>query len=427
MNIPHFRPGLFALAALAAPAVLWSAADEIRLPLVPNGASRQIGSYVPQRLAVSAKKPSGILKAPADLAAPLYGELKLGPADHLASYFVILDEPNGAPSRLFVDTNGNGDLTDDPAPEWASRPVKGKDGADYTQYSGGALVNVSFGGEAVPLHLSLYRFDKRDPARAGLDGFVFYYSDYARAGSVTLNGQEYRAILSDRITTGDFRGKGGKTGPAGVLLFLDLNGNGKFDGATEMFDIRQPFNVGGTTYEVAGMTASGESFRLEKSAQKVAERKAPPPSAESGKAALRFTAKTTDGKSVDFPSSYAGKIVMLDFWATWCGPCVAELPNLTAVYNKYHDQGFEVLGISLDREGDGRKLADFTRSKKMPWPQVFDGKYWSAEVARLYSVNSIPRAYLVDGDTGMILAADGLRGPALDGAIRSALARKKTP
>jgi peroxiredoxin len=289
-------------------------------------------------------------------------------------------------------------------------------------------VNLSYGDEAVPLHLSLYRIDKRDPGRAGLDGFVFYYSDYARAGNVALNGQEYRAILSDRITTGDFRGRTGKTGPAGVLLFLDVNGNGKFDGPTEMFDIRQPFNIGGTTYEVAGMTASGGSFRIEKSAQKVAERKAPPPGGSgAGKPALPFQAKTTDGKSVDFPSSYAGKIVLLDFWATWCGPCVAELPNLTATYNKYHDQGFEVLGISLDREGDGRKLADFTRSKKMPWPQVFDGKYWSAEVARLYDVHSIPRAYLVDGDTGMILAADGLRGPALDGTIRSALARKKTP
>jgi hypothetical protein len=131
MNIPHFRPGLLALAALALPAVLWSAADEIKLPLLPTGAMMKIGSFVPQRLAVSSKKPSGLVKAPADLAAPLYGELKLGPSDRLKSYFVILDEPNGAPSRLFVDTNANGDLTDDPAPEWASRPVKGKDGADY--------------------------------------------------------------------------------------------------------------------------------------------------------------------------------------------------------------------------------------------------------------------------------------------------------
>jgi thiol-disulfide isomerase/thioredoxin len=117
---------------------------------------------------------------------------------------------------------------------------------------------------------------------------------------------------------------------------------------------------------------------------------------------------------------------MLDFWATWCPPCREEIPGLVAVYNKYHDQGFEVLGISLDKKDDAEKLATFTKDHNMPWPQIFDGKFWTAQVAVQYDVRSIPAAFLVDGDTGLIVAAGNqLRGEELDGTLAKALAKKK--
>jgi thiol-disulfide isomerase/thioredoxin len=117
---------------------------------------------------------------------------------------------------------------------------------------------------------------------------------------------------------------------------------------------------------------------------------------------------------------------MLDFWATWCPPCRAEIPGLVAAYNKYHPQGFEVLGVSLDKKGDDEKLAAFTKDQKMPWPQVFDGKYWTAQVAVQYDVRSIPAAFLVDGDTGVIVATgNDLRGEQLEGTLEKALAKKK--
>src|SRR5712675_891831 len=94
-----------------------------------------------------------------------------------------------------------------------------------------------------------------------------------------------------------------------------------------------------------------------------------------GGKAPAFEAKSTDGKTIKFPEDYKGKVVLLDFWATWCGPCRSEMPNVVSSYEKLHEQGFEILGISLDRDNQGDKLAAYTRDNKMPWPQVYDGRF----------------------------------------------------
>ena len=425
-NSPTVLPALLAALALSLPTAI-GADSPAKLNVLPSGAAAKMGGYFPLRLAVSADKPAGLGKVPGDLAAPLFGVFKLGPAEAPQSFAVILDEPEGKPSRLMVDANGNGDLTDDPAPEWTSRPVKGSDGKEYTQFSGSTKLALRMGGETSQITMRVYRFDKRDPARAAQAGFLFHYPDYAREGEVMVGDKTYKALLADRQATGDFRGKEGTN--SGVQLFLDVNGNGRFEAGTEAFDVRQPFNIAGQTYELAGLTAGGESFRVQKSAKVVAERKAPPaaPRPEliaAGKPAKVFKANTTGGTAIDFPASFKGKVVLLDFWATWCGPCIGELPHLTAAYQKFHGKGFEVLGISLDRPGDDKKLANFTKEKNMPWPQVFDGKYWQAEVAQLYGVRSIPTAYLVDGDTGLVIANSGLRGSQLEKTIEAALEKK---
>ncbi len=131
---------------------------------------------------------------------------------------------------------------------------------------------------------------------------------------------------------------------------------------------------------------------------------------------LKFTA--VDGREVDL-SKLRGKVVLIDFWATWCGPCVAELPNVKAAYAKYHDHGFEIIGISLDKAADRQKLIDFTTRENMPWPQYFDGKYWKNELAVKYGIQSIPSMFLLD-QNGKVVSTNA-RGEKLEVEVKRLL------
>jgi thiol-disulfide isomerase/thioredoxin len=131
-----------------------------------------------------------------------------------------------------------------------------------------------------------------------------------------------------------------------------------------------------------------------------------------------FNEKDVTGKPLSI-ASYKGKVVLVDFWATWCGPCRAELPNVIATYKKYHDQGFEIIGVSLDQ--DQAKLTGFTKSMNMTWPQFFDGQGWQNKLAVKYGIESIPATYLLDGN-GKIIGRD-LRGDELTQAVAKALGK----
>jgi thiol-disulfide isomerase/thioredoxin len=128
-----------------------------------------------------------------------------------------------------------------------------------------------------------------------------------------------------------------------------------------------------------------------------------------------------DGKPLSL-AGLKGKVVLLDFWATWCGPCMQELPNVLAAYRKYHDKGFEIVGISLDQ--DEKKLRACLTGKGMTWPQFFDGKGWQNAVAVDYGIQSIPATFLLDKDGKVV--RKGLRGPALERAIEKLLGTKKS-
>ena len=141
-----------------------------------------------------------------------------------------------------------------------------------------------------------------------------------------------------------------------------------------------------------------------------------------GAKAIPFTEKSTTGQEIKVPEGYKGKLIMLDFWATWCGPCRAELPNLVKVYDEFRSKGFEVIGISLDNEKTMPTLAKFLQDNHMSWQQIADGQGWKAALGAKYDVHAIPAAWLIDGTTGQVVAAKNeLRGAALRDTVERCL------
>ncbi|MDR2496426.1 MAG: AhpC/TSA family protein [Tannerellaceae bacterium] len=166
------------------------------------------------------------------------------------------------------------------------------------------------------------------------------------------------------------------------------------------------------------VAGAGETFKAVPEIQKIADRLAVLEKVGIGKTFTDFEMPDPKGVSHKLSEYVAkNKLLLVDFWASWCGPCRRSMPHLKELYAQYHSKGFEILGVSFDRTHEAwvKGIADL----ELPWPQISDIKYWQCEAGVIYGVNSIPHTLLIDGN-GLIVDKN-LHGEELDNRIAALL------
>jgi beta-lactamase regulating signal transducer with metallopeptidase domain/peroxiredoxin len=149
------------------------------------------------------------------------------------------------------------------------------------------------------------------------------------------------------------------------------------------------------------------------------EKKADPMAELVGKVVPDFSATDLDGKPISL-QQYRGKVVLLDFWAVWCPPCIVEMPNVKKVYDTYKDQGFDIIGVSLDT--DETRLRNYLKENDISWRQIFSGQRWNSPLARQYHIHAIPAPWLIAKD-GTLISREA-RGEKLEQLVVEALKDK---
>ncbi|MBC7222471.1 redoxin domain-containing protein [Candidatus Bipolaricaulota bacterium] len=319
-----------------------------------------------------------------ELVTKLFGEIALGEAE----YAILLGVSAQNEVALWVDFDGDGRLT-------AAEGLKG------TRITGGR--SWSFVLRAVPKGAEPYDYPLTVLWPEGR-GYVFLVGGAPRRGFF----QGHQIVLVDGDLSGVF-------GTKGDFLGVDVDGDGKIhanlDGH-EYFALSEAFTLGEESLKVREISGDGRRIWLERTAY------VPP------KVPLIPGSPAPDFSFRDFLSgrelslgNFRGKVVLLDFWATWCPPCMASLPGLKEIYEEFHAQGFEIVGVSLDESAED--LRRVLSERGISWPVAFEGKRWDNSVAALYRVYQIPTSYLLDKN-GMIRYRD-LEGEELRRAVAELL------
>jgi len=343
-----------------------------------------VSAYRPSFSGAEEKPPVKLVKEPEyNSKKPRYGRVTVGNAKEKKDIVVAIDEAEGEAPRVYIDSNNNRDLTDDGDAQW----TRLRDGV----YQKTVAIRATFeeGGEAreVELPYGVYRFSDEERKKRG----VFYYRKYGRTGTLEIAGKQYRVALSTLDNQGIYSDR------EKILLAIDLNRDDNLDlsmGSAEMFKGAEPFNIDGESYRIARVTDMGDRVSLEVSSEKVEARRY----ISRGEPAVEFDFQTLDGKKMRL-SDFRGKVVMLDFWATWCGPCIKDLPDLKRLYAAFDRSKFEIIGISLDGKSTRTprdRVVSFIQKNEMTWPNTFDDGGWGNAVAKLYRVTGIPHQLIID-------------------------------
>ncbi len=307
---------------------------------------------------------------------PVFGTLVLGNSSDSLITLALDESLKDGFSYLYIDKNNNEDLTDDSDPFWD------EDKKEY--WSKEELIDIYYKDSnsraAVPYPVKFYRYKIRHQ-----NSIVAFRNGY-REGFISLKDTAYKMAIIDDDLNGLFN-----VSEKGAII-IDINGDGILNGhpdSPEYFLLTSPFNVNGITYRTKNISPAGDVITLVISDSVVM----PKVALESGVEAPLFRTTSVADETIDL-NGYKNKVVLLDFWATWCKPWENERTYLQRIYNRYQSRGFEIIGLNLD--SNPAVLLDYLKTNKINWPQVSDGRGWDMSVVELYQVQAVPKNYLLD-------------------------------
>lgn len=377
---------------------------------------------------LTAEKPDWVKVEPSFQGSARYGRFRLGNGPRADYGVIVVDEPPGQADlrRLFIDANRDGDFTNDGDGKWttlARRPN------DIVIAAHPTVLRASWGDDARETASGDYALMFAYlPDRDG-HWVLSYRGTTARVGELTLGATPARVVAMETDNDAVFATPSSHP----LHLWIDLDGDGHFNW-NERFDAREAFSLNGQTLE-ARFSPDGATLTLAPSTrapQQLVERRIPRPGRvellAAGTRAPDFTALTPGGGELKL-SDLRGQIVILDFWAPWCGPCKASMPALDDLYRSVKDQGVTVLGLCV---WDTRAAFDKWIEKpqvKTTYPLAFDPAGRDAEnnnadsiASKHYNVTGIPTFYVIDRD-GKIAASYVGNSPASKQGLRDTLAK----